>query len=280
MTEDIHATLELIHALAREYDALSKALGRQLLFEDNVNQPGVERQFGKSHKNVSFYRDFEWRVAKGEIDLPKAVKALALIVRRVDYFGVMIKNLLGSLSQNQKLTINRRPVDFAALLEEIVDLFDYSAAEKAVDIKLRVLDHPILRVDRQLVYRMLVNLLDNAIKYSYSSANTSDRRYILIDCHRYSMHGDFLIEMKSYGVGIEPDEIKTGAIFEYGRRGKLASERGRRGTGVGLAEAKRIAEAHNGRIKIESNKLEGDTFLTSVQVILPGGGGRERHGKA
>jgi len=257
-------------------DALDATVKEQLTFAEH---PSVgSKILPGSRTHVSFYKDFEWGVATGKLNLNNATRALRLIIRQVDYFRVMVNNSLGSLSRGQELTLSRQEVDLEALLEEVVDLFDYLAEQKGVDIKLKVVGHPVIFVDRSLTHRLLVNLVDNAIKYSYSSSETSDKRYILIECHRYSIQNDWMIMVKSYGVGIDPEEIKSGSIFQYGARGKFATDRGRDGTGIGLAEAKRIAEAHLAEIKLESQRIAGDTFLTSARVILPDLRGREKHG--
>jgi signal transduction histidine kinase len=262
--QPLYLIVEMTHVLARECDALDKIIKETLLGNGDGDTPTSMRR----RRRRSFYRDFEWRVGAGLLTAPKTISALRRILRQTDHFRIQVHNLLGSVSQDQSLSLNREQIDLEALLQEVIDLFEYSALEKGIEIRSQVVGRPSIFADRDLLYRMFVNLTDNAIKYSYSKSEASGERFITIDCHRYSMHNDWLVEYKSYGVGIDPEEISTGYIFQYGKRGKFSEDRGRPGTGIGLAEAKRIAEAHRGTIKVESAKLDGGNYLTSVKVII------------
>jgi len=261
---------ELLHLLVRETDALEKAIEKELLSDEKGGDRLAFSHGDDYQKHRSLYRDLEWRVNKKELTFPKVVRALGLILREVTFFSVAVHNSYGSLTQNQPLTPNKRPTRLEPLIEEVVDLFEYSALAKGVEMRTQIAGNPILNIDRGLIHRVLVNLIDNAVKYSYSSAESSHQRYISVDCRRHSVHGDWVIAIASYGVGIDQNEIATGIIFQYGTRGRFSSDRRRSGTGIGLAEAKRIVDAHHGKIQVESTRTAGDTFLTTVKVILPG----------
>jgi signal transduction histidine kinase len=150
----------------------------------------------------------------------------------------------------------------------VVDVLEGLAIEKGISISFGNDDDGIIFGDHDLLFRAVFNILDNAIKYSYyPQSEPAEKRFINIDSRRHSMHGDWLVSVKSYGVGIDDDEIQNGSIFQYGKRGRHADDRGRGGTGIGLAEAKRIIEAHRGEIRIESKRLEVAS-LTIVRVII------------
>jgi len=195
--------------------------------------------------------------------------ALDLIIREIHFFGVMLHNQLGAVTRAQPLSLNKLPVKIGPLIEEVVDLFSVTASRKGVELKANLSGETVLIVDRALLHRAFVNIIDNAIKYSYSGADSGDERFILIESRRHSIRGDWMVSVTSYGVGIDSEEILSGYIFEYGARGKLSQDRGRGGSGIGLAEAKRIVEAHHGRITVESRNVTGSTFLTTVRMILP-----------
>jgi signal transduction histidine kinase len=86
---------------------------------------------------------------------------------------------------------------------------------------------------------------------------------------------DIAIEIENYGVGILPEEITSGIIFEYGYRGKLSYDWNRTGSGIGLSEALKIAKKHGGNIWITSRPVaapKGDEkipYLTRVKIRLP-----------
>lgn len=260
---------ELLHALERETGALQKAIERELLLDDSNKKTETSRG-SLNLRNRSFYRDLEWRMARGQLNSTKTTRTLFLIIREVNLFRVMVQNFLGSVTHDQPLTLDKRPVKLIPIIEEVVDLFEFSATDKGVELRTHLAGDPTVIVDRELIHRVLVNLIDNAIKYSYSSAEYASQRYISIESRRHSKDGDWLLSVASYGVGIDEAEISSGFIFKYGARGAFASERNRVGTGIGLAEAKRIVEAHQGKINVESHKLAGgETFLTTVKVVIP-----------
>jgi signal transduction histidine kinase len=74
-----------------------------------------------------------------------------------------------------------------------------------------------------------------------------------------------VVEIENYGVPIPRDEIVTGFIYRLGTRGRLSGDRGRTGTGIGLADARSVARAHGGDFYIESrpaSPAQGEKDLT------------------
>jgi len=190
-------------------------------------------------------------------------------VREIAYFDVLIQNLIGYFSRDDGYTPRKKVIPLRPLLEEVVDLFDFLAAEKGVAINILVADELWLKVDRDLILRLLVNVVDNAVKYSYSSSEKGRRRFIGITCKRHTIEGGVRITVSSYGVGVLEEELASGKLFLYGVRGVLARDRERRGMGIGLAEAMRIANAHGGSIEMDSRLQPGESYLTSVNIVLP-----------
>jgi signal transduction histidine kinase len=141
-------------------------------------------------------------------------------------------------------------------------------------IQIRQHGTPTLRVmgHRESLASAFSYLLNNAIKYNYTSSDFP----IWIDV-RASRDRDYAkIEIENWGYPITADEIDSGVIFRPGRRGTFASRSGRPGSGIGLAEAKRIVEEHSGSIEIKSLPAKGSfepkgydqPFMTSVTVRL------------
>jgi PAS domain S-box-containing protein len=124
------------------------------------------------------------------------------------------------------------------------------------------------------VIRALGNLLHNAIKYSWSRKE-GEHPWILI--HTFTENGYAHVAFENWGVPIPKGEIERGLVFHLGYRGKLSSDRGRVGTGIGLTDARRVARDHDGDVTIVSRPAlfggrEDDykqPFLTTVTLILP-----------
>lgn len=260
---------EVLHFLLMEARALDNAVEKHLFYETDKTQDVAKLGEMDFHRGRSFYSELEYRIENRQITCAQAKSVLGLILREADYFRIAVQNLWGSANRDQKLIPRRTSVNLKLLLQEVVDLFEFSAEKRGIELRLNVETvEPILKLDRDLMYRVFANILDNAIKYSYETSGESARRFITIDCRRHSIYEDYVVLIQSFGVGIEQDEIIHGNIFEYGYRGRFAKDRERYGTGVGLAEAKRITEAHEGKIQVESIEKQGGIYLTSVKIIL------------
>ena len=113
-------------------------------------------------------------------------------------------------------------------------------------------------MDAEAVGQALANLIDNAIKYS------GDDRAVTIDAR--VADGWLVIAVSDRGLGIAPGE--QAKIFEKFYRVGRSDTQGRRGSGVGLALVRHIAEAHGGAIAVESAPGAGSRF--SLRLPLHG----------
>ena len=135
--------------------------------------------------------------------------------------------------------------------DQILLLKDY-AKEKGVKIIKKFEDNRNVRIDKLKIGRAIYNIIHNAIKFSSSSKKAS----VIITIKRDR------ISIKDNGIGIPKD--KTCKIFDRfyrvdkARSGKIA------GNGLGLAIAKDIIEAHNGKIECISNVGEGSEFVIFI----------------
>jgi two-component system phosphate regulon sensor histidine kinase PhoR len=131
----------------------------------------------------------------------------------------------------------------------------YSLEQKRFVLRLEIEeDLPPARVDRDAIEQAILNLLVNAMKYSGGSRD--------IGLRLRSESGEAVIEVSDRGVGIEPAE--EGRIFE--RFYRVSSQENDRipGTGLGLTLVQHIAQAHDGRVTVESVPGQGSTFSLSI----------------
>jgi two-component system, OmpR family, sensor histidine kinase KdpD len=113
---------------------------------------------------------------------------------------------------------------------------------------------PVVRVDAGQIQRVLVNLLENALKFSSSAAP--------VQLRVNPSQGEVVIRVTNRGPGIPESEL--GRIFEPFQR--VAGER-TRGAGLGLAIAKGFTEANGGRIWAESKPAQGATFVVALPAL-------------
>jgi two-component system sensor histidine kinase KdpD len=115
-------------------------------------------------------------------------------------------------------------------------------------------ESPAARVDGRQVERVIANLLENALKYSPSTAP--------VHVHVTTTSSEVLVRIVDRGPGIAPGELDS--IFEPFQRG---SEGGTaRGAGLGLAIARGFAEANGGRLWAESRRGQGATFVLALPL--------------
>jgi signal transduction histidine kinase len=116
-------------------------------------------------------------------------------------------------------------------------------------------------VGRTDIVRAINNLLHNAIKYSWLR-EPDVKPWIEI---RSFVRGDKVcLEIEDYGVPIPRDEIEMELIFQLGWRGRLSSQRGRIGSGIGLADARDTTRRYGGDVKITSRPA---THYSSVDDL-------------
>lgn len=148
------------------------------------------------------------------------------------------------------------------------------AEERKVQIRFADATRTPVRVARLEVTRALNNLLHNAIKYSWRREDGKTWISVSVSISDRAM---VVTSIENWGVPIPQDEIDLGHIFRLGYRGRLSSDRGRVGTGVGLADSMRVARAQRGMLRVESRPASGSAdlsdhslpFLTTAYLDLP-----------
>ncbi|MBZ5585309.1 MAG: HAMP domain-containing histidine kinase, partial [Acidobacteriia bacterium] len=149
--------------------------------------------------------------------------------------------------------------DAGSLAREAVDAFSSESAAAGFQISYEPPTRPMPVVgDHEALLHVLWNLLDNAVKYSGES-----RR---VEVTVSSCDGRVELSVTDHGIGIPPNE--RARVFAKFTRGDEAIRQGIRGTGIGLAMARHIVEAHGGKIELESEPGKGSRFT----VWLPRAG--------
>ena len=143
-----------------------------------------------------------------------------------------------------------RPADLRGIVQEAVEILRGAFEARGFELRLRLPEGPVeLNLDPDAVKQALINLLDNAMKYS-------DRtKSVEVEVRR----GDTVeILVRDRGIGISPeDKAKIfDAFFRAGPAARLCPS----GAGLGLKIVKHIMEAHGGRVRLESEEGRGSTF--------------------
>lgn len=140
--------------------------------------------------------------------------------------------------------------------DEILSMFVSKAAKKNISIETQFADNlPRLNISRDRFKQMLINLVDNAIKFTDKYGNVK----ILICANDHAM----VIKVKDNGIGIPKEHQER--IFERFYRGNKGRHNGKEGTGLGLAIVKHIVLSVKGTVEVDSRPGEG----TMVSIMIP-----------
>ena len=167
--------------------------------------------------------------------------------------------LILSRLESVEIPLESRPVSLRRLAEGCLETISPYAEERGV--RLLALppgdDPPPLTGDRGALERLLLNLLENAIKYNREGGEVSLR------VASADGGSELLLEVTDTGIGIPQAALPR--IFERFYRVDKGRARDEGGTGLGLAIVKHVAQAHGGRVEVESRHRHGSTF----RVFLP-----------
>ena len=154
-----------------------------------------------------------------------------------------------------------RPTDVGAVVREVVEAYRFPIEQQGFELEVNVAeDLPEIVVDPEALSQALLNLANNAIKYS------GEGRHLGLDVRRRG--DDVVISVSDRGVGIPRPEQKK--IFEKFYRVENTLIHTTKGSGLGLALVQHIMDAHGGSVELESEPGNGSTF----RLVLPPSPGR------
>ena len=150
-----------------------------------------------------------------------------------------------------------RDTDIADLVRNTLDSYRYQIEQQGFELDEAIdTELPAVRIDREAIARALVNLVNNALKYS------KDHKYIGVKLYRDN--GSVKLEVADRGIGIaRRDQAK---IFEKFYRGGDPLVHNTKGSGLGLSLVRHITEAHGGEIEVESAPGAGSKFIMSLPL--------------
>ena len=185
-------------------------------------------------------------------------KFLKIIKEETDRLSVLIKDLL-NLSKIESQNIDLKAENFKKVLDKVVNLLKANAEKKNIELKLDIPEElPLVYMVREQIEQVLINLIDNAVKY------TPENGEIKIKVEKKEDKVYFSI--KDNGIGIPQSDQER--IFERFYRVDKARSRELGGTGIGLSIVKNIVKQHGSEIKLESREGEGSEFSFYLNVAV------------
>jgi signal transduction histidine kinase len=239
--------------------AAGEYLGRLVVYVDVTEQRALDRQRSDfltvaAHElrtpltPLSMYlQSLERRIARGGSVEPQLVEKAR---RQVQRLTRLVEDLVDfSRFESHRIRLAVDDVDVGALAEQVVGDFRASAQAHQVSVT-RDPAAAVVRGDRERLEQVLVNLLQNAIKYS-PHGGTIDVSVRLAD-------GEVATSVSDPGIGVPKDEQPR--LFERFFRAANATTRNYSGLGIGLYVSNQIVKGHGGRFEVESEAGAGSKF--------------------
>jgi signal transduction histidine kinase len=188
--------------------------------------------------------------------------------RKGEYYRVIGKEsrrltqLINNILDFSRIEAGRKeyrllPSDIGAVVRDVVESYRFAIEKLGFTLTLELADDlPELALDPEALSQALINLLNNAIKYS------PEHKAITVGLRRE--HDRVLLSVSDRGMGIPRSEHRR--IFEKFYRVETSLVHTTKGSGLGLALVQHITEAHGGHVELRSTPGEGSTFTLSLPV--------------
>jgi two-component system, OmpR family, phosphate regulon sensor histidine kinase PhoR len=252
-------------------DAHGRGLGTLVVLNDVTHLRRLERMRQDFVANVSHeiktpitsIKGFVETLLDGALeDPPTARRFLEIVARHAERLNAITEDLLNLSRIEQEAergALHGEEVALAALLRGALQLCAARAEARRIRLTQDCAETLHARLNPQLVEQAVVNLVDNAVKYT--PAGTEVR----VEAQRDGSGS--VIRVRDQGPGIPAEHLPR--LFERFYRVDKARSRKAGGTGLGLAIVKHIAQAHGGRVEVESRMGEGSTFSLHLPDVPP-----------
>ena len=207
---------------------------------------------------ITSIKGFVETLREGAINDPaEAKRFLDIVAKQSDRLNSIIEDLL-ALSRMQEADSTEaelEPLSLKTVLQSSIQACEVKASGKKIMVQLNCDENIRAQINAPLLELAMVNLLDNAIKYSDPGGKVE------ISCGVVGR--EIEIKVRDNGCGIEKKHLSR--VFERFYRVDKSRSRELGGTGLGLSIVKHIVQAHRGRVDVESMVGEGSTF----KIFLP-----------
>ena len=184
--------------------------------------------------------------------------------------AVIMENLtndLLTLSSLENNSINRETetVNIASIINEAVSSVEPQAKKKQIDINIKCSEDLNAQLHGSLIIQALINLIDNAVKYSSSKSKVWINAYLFSGEESDQENDTLIFEVRDKGMGISSEHLER--IFERFYRVDRGRSREEGGTGLGLSIVRHIALLHKGNAEAESHAGEGSVFRIKIPFL-------------
>lgn len=181
-------------------------------------------------------------------------KFLDIIDKEAERLTTLINDIL-ILSNIENNKMKEEEFNPSEVIYDVINMFSKEVNNKEVEINFHDKGSKELLGDRDKFYQMMLNLVENAVKYSNNKA--------IINIKTYENNDYEYIEVEDNGIGIPADDLPR--IFE--RFYRVDKSRAKGGTGLGLAIVKHIVKMFNGEVYVDSELNKGTKFTIKLRKL-------------
>lgn len=254
--------------LERFYRVVSKRIGKMFVFE--VSDISSVKKYEQSKREfvdnashelktpISVLRGIVETLLEEEEDQRKR-HFLEKALRRIEQMQNLVEDLLTLTKlESGRERLNLSEFKLRELVEEVYESLEQEFVKREVSFENLVSEDFKMFADRQKLFLLLRNLIDNAVKYNKRGGKVWVRA---------KKEGNKqILEIEDTGIGIPPEHIPF--IFERFYRVDKGRSREMGGTGLGLSIVKHIVFLHEGEIKVHSKPREGSRFSIIIPILL------------
>jgi signal transduction histidine kinase len=191
--------------------------------------------------------------------------------KKRQYYGVIHKEsqrltqLINNILDFSRIEAGRReyrfaPTDLNQVVTEVLDAYRFPIEQQGFSLESSLAENlPEIDVDKEALSQALINLVNNAIKYS------RDEKSIRLET--FHDGAQVRVSVTDHGIGIPSGEQRK--IFEKFYRAENSLVHATKGSGLGLALVRHIAEAHGGTVEVVSSPGKGSTFTLVLPLERP-----------
>jgi signal transduction histidine kinase len=249
-------SLVLAGGIALTYRNVTKEMALARLKSDFVSNVSHELR-----TPLSLIRLYAETLEMGRLTSPEKYQEYYCIIRKEsERLTALINNILDfSRIEAGRKEYDFRETDMSELVHNTLDSYRYQLEQSGFQFEEKIDDVPPMRVDREAMARSLLNLVNNALKYS------QDRKYIGVNLYRDN--GSVKLEVVDQGIGIPHQEQQK--IFEKFYRVGDPLVHNTKGSGLGLSLVRHIVQAHGGEVAVDSAPGQGSKFTIVLPVKAP-----------
>ncbi len=224
---------------------------------ERVRQDFVANVSHELRTPLSTIKGYAETLLDGALKEEVAFSFVQVIKKHADRLTKIVEDLLMlSKIESGEFLMHREPLSLAEVIDDVLELIQGAADKKQVTmVKDHLSESLLVEADRKDLEQILINLLDNAIKYNREGGR------VLISVARKGTQ-EVEVSIQDNGIGIPKEDLPR--LFERFYRVDKGRSKELGGTGLGLSIVKHLVHAHGGRVWVESRLGEGSTFYFTL----------------